>query len=542
MASSVFYRFKSQKDYSKIVFDGSSQGLAVFDLKRDIINLEKLGNGQDFDLHVANADTKQTYDDDAEVVPRGTSVIVSRRPPARGPGRGSAARYVTGNPVQISARRERDGPTGGAPSAAPSALGLPPPPPPVAGSSEDAAIRAMLAATSADWAMTQDKMAAARPVFRTGQTRPTGPVPDRPPPLGYICYRCGEKGHWIQACPTNGDENFDNRKRVKRTTGIPRSQLQKIDADTAGVSVDGTVAVGPDGKPVEDAGNGVMVTAEGESVVFVPDAASWETYQRSAEQSALARREQEKAALPEGFEDIACSICGKVAKDAVKVPCCDKMACDECLQAALLESDFVCPFCKTKDILLDRLVPATEIREKVEKYDNEYRGTKRGRDEEDEEEERKDDEEEEEQSPEDIMAAAAKEAGTTPEQMMQQMMLFQQMAAMAQASGNSEIPPPPSMPGDMPMMMPPAAMLGMMPPMMMMPPIMPGFPPPMPFIPPPSANGNFPTGSASPPVVSNGNGTGEDDRDGKPAGRPRQPDPRFAHNIGRNKLISRRDR
>ena len=54
-------------------------------------------------------------------------------------------------------------------------------------------------------------------------------VPDHEPPNGYICYRCGNKGHWIQLCPTNDDPDFDNRPRVKRTTGIPRSFLQKVD-------------------------------------------------------------------------------------------------------------------------------------------------------------------------------------------------------------------------------------------------------------------------------------------------------------------------
>ena len=26
----------------------------------------------------------------------------------------------------------------------------------------------------------------------------------RPPPPNYICHRCGQKGHWIKYCPTNG--------------------------------------------------------------------------------------------------------------------------------------------------------------------------------------------------------------------------------------------------------------------------------------------------------------------------------------------------
>lgn len=29
-----------------------------------------------------------------------------------------------------------------------------------------------------------------------------------PPPSSYICHRCGNTGHWIQLCPTNGVNPF----------------------------------------------------------------------------------------------------------------------------------------------------------------------------------------------------------------------------------------------------------------------------------------------------------------------------------------------
>lgn len=57
MSSSIFYRFKSQKEPSQITFDGVS--LAVFEVKRDIIALSKLGDGKDFDLHIYNPDTNE---------------------------------------------------------------------------------------------------------------------------------------------------------------------------------------------------------------------------------------------------------------------------------------------------------------------------------------------------------------------------------------------------------------------------------------------------------------------------------------------------
>lgn len=57
MSSAIFYRFKSQKEFSRISFDGSHMGLTVFDIKRDIIQTEKLGSGADFDLRISNADS-----------------------------------------------------------------------------------------------------------------------------------------------------------------------------------------------------------------------------------------------------------------------------------------------------------------------------------------------------------------------------------------------------------------------------------------------------------------------------------------------------
>jgi protein MPE1 len=50
MASSVFYKFKSQREESKVSFDGT--GISVFDLKKEIILANNLGKSSDFDLVV----------------------------------------------------------------------------------------------------------------------------------------------------------------------------------------------------------------------------------------------------------------------------------------------------------------------------------------------------------------------------------------------------------------------------------------------------------------------------------------------------------
>ena len=54
MSSSVFFRFKSQKDPSRVAFDGT--GISVFELKREIISISRLGDGTDFELVITSED------------------------------------------------------------------------------------------------------------------------------------------------------------------------------------------------------------------------------------------------------------------------------------------------------------------------------------------------------------------------------------------------------------------------------------------------------------------------------------------------------
>lgn len=70
---------------------------------------------------------------------------------------------------------------------------------------------------------------------------------------GRIWFLTPLPGHWIQDCPTNNDRDFDNKPRIKRTTGIPRSFLKSVDSPSGQLS------------------SGVMVTPEGGFVVAQPD-------------------------------------------------------------------------------------------------------------------------------------------------------------------------------------------------------------------------------------------------------------------------------
>ncbi|KAI9878719.1 MAG: hypothetical protein M1830_010679 [Pleopsidium flavum] len=367
MSSSVFFKFKSQKEPSRVTFDGT--GISVFELKREIITINRLGDGTDFELAIYNEDTNEEYDDDTTIIPRSTSIIARRLPPAKA-GRGGAARYVSGkmpanarNSTRTEAPISKPVTQGKRPSTNNGLFDM------NGTQTEEEKIEAMFKAGADQWAQQQQEMANATPVHRGGplKGKPVN-VPVHKPPPGYICYRCGEKGHWIQVCPTNNDPNFDGRPRVKRTTGIPRSFLKTIEKPAA-LTNDGTI---DDTKQP----SGVMVNAEGEFVIAEPDKASWEQYQAKAKVSAAAQQ-----AAVTGSEDLRergleCSIDKRRFVEPTRTPCCGKTYCNDCIINALIENDLVCPGCSTEGVLIDNLIPDDETAAKIETYEEEKAGTK----------------------------------------------------------------------------------------------------------------------------------------------------------------------
>lgn len=131
------------------------------------------------------------YTDDTEIIPK-DSTVLARRLPAATPGKGRAARYVSGKPP-VSAK-----PTSSAPSKAAKTVDLD------KFMTEEERLKAMLQFTDAQWQQKQEEMS-----HETRAAMPGKPfakkanIPDGEPPHGYICYRCGKKGQF--ACPVNTD-------------------------------------------------------------------------------------------------------------------------------------------------------------------------------------------------------------------------------------------------------------------------------------------------------------------------------------------------
>ena len=188
-------------------------------------------------------------------------------------------------------------------------------------------------------------------------------LPDHPPPPGYICYRCGEKGHWIMVCPTNDDPAYDGRPRVKRTTGIPRSFLKTVQKPTSLVN-DGTM---DDTKQPA----GIMVNAEGEWVIAEPDKAAWAHFQAKAKVAAVAQEAAARGSKELQDRGLECSIDKRLFVDPTKTPCCQSTFCRDCITNTLLENDLRCPECSTENVPIDDLVPDEQMMTKIRSYDEE---------------------------------------------------------------------------------------------------------------------------------------------------------------------------
>jgi protein MPE1 len=169
-------------------------------------------------------------------------------------------------------------------------------------------------------------------------------------------------------CPTNDDPNFDNKPRVKRTTGIPRSFLKTVEKPVA-LANDGTT---DDTK----APSGIMVNAEGEFVIAEPDRASWEQFQAKTKSSAAAQKAAASGDKELQDRGLECSIDKRMFIDPMKTPCCEKTYCNDCITNALIESDFTCPGCGTDEVLIDNLKPDEEMSAKIKEYLSEKDATK----------------------------------------------------------------------------------------------------------------------------------------------------------------------
>jgi len=346
MSSAVYYRFRSSKTPQRLAFDGT--GISIFEIKRGILVAQGLDATADsFQLVLSNPDTSETYEDDSEVLPRSSLVEARRLPVFRPGGHDAASQYVSGSlamSVKNASRREdfRQPAAQGLDSEQlATAMGS------GSGSgSEQDMMNAMFAQQGAQWSLTQQEMATKTKVYTPRPGNPT--EVDKTLPPGYICHRCGQKGHWITNCPSLYDRNWETKK-VLRTTGIPKSMLRTVQKPEA--DVDGA----EDGKTY-------LMNAEGEYVVAVADDKSWQAFQDRQ----LQNQARNKRAVPPEIQD---PISHLLLRDPHTTPCCHTTYSYESIESALIQTDFTCPKCGTADIFFDQLKPDKDAAKRVAQFE-----------------------------------------------------------------------------------------------------------------------------------------------------------------------------
>lgn len=188
MFNTIFYKFKSERDFDTIHFDGSS--ISAKDLRRNIAQKRHLYDNNrfnNFDIVVVDTNTGLEFSDDAQIQ-RNTFILVKRQPTNKD----MKSFYIKKHSEEINVNDNNKISQN------------------VQGMSEDEKIKALSEVNFQDWIPEHVKV----------------------PPLNYVCHRCGIAGHFIQDCPTNGDRSFDgNRFKSKKMSGIPKSMLQSVNKE-----------------------------------------------------------------------------------------------------------------------------------------------------------------------------------------------------------------------------------------------------------------------------------------------------------------------
>lgn len=304
MSSKIFYKFKSARDFDVFQFEGHAVPLWQF--KAEVLNSKKI-KPSDFDLVVINANDEKQYKEDNELISRGVTVYVKRVP------------CVTRKEQNV-----RQLPSGFNTSQNVSEQSVP------KDTSEESRIRAMIKESEQHWDLNKEITSHGVPLAKKRLLKPTKNVPV---PLNYICYRCGKQGHHINMCPTNNDPAFD-RPKIKKTTGIPKTFLKKVDAGERAT------------------GTSIMIDPHGGVVVALPNEDLWN--QATASKGTLKGVDT---------KELVCGLCNNLMSQPVILPCCKTRVCEGCL----LERDNTCQAC---NIVIDhrRLARDGEMERRIAEF------------------------------------------------------------------------------------------------------------------------------------------------------------------------------
>ena len=204
---SVRYKFKNDLNYSTLNIDGFH--ISVRDLKRAIVEAKKLGRVTDYDLIVKESNTEESFNNDDDLIPKNSSLVVSRQPLEKN----QKKVWYEEEKVLNNTIAGNDSAKALFKSNIENSSDL----------TEDDKITQMMSNSSEMYNQKNWLHLRGRSAYQ-GQ---------RVPP-NYKCNRCSLGGHFIYDCPQMRN---DMPSVVKKTTGIPRSFLQPATVDTPGAKI-----------------------------------------------------------------------------------------------------------------------------------------------------------------------------------------------------------------------------------------------------------------------------------------------------------------
>ncbi|XP_078180354.1 E3 ubiquitin ligase PQT3-like isoform X4 [Carex rostrata] len=205
--ATIYYRFKSQKEFKLLYIE--SAYISVNNLRRRLCESIKLRRGDG--LLLFNSQTNAEYVNGDALIPKNTSVLLQRVPPAW---------HVIIQLKEENASREATTSSSTSTVEEPGDLtwddfGEDP----FSSVMIDASNNQLIKSKSEETAgIGHDKLVVSNFKENHGTKR-------KVPPIGYICHRCNTPGHFIQHCHTNMDRNYDN-KRLRRHNGVTSAIVQ----------------------------------------------------------------------------------------------------------------------------------------------------------------------------------------------------------------------------------------------------------------------------------------------------------------------------
>lgn len=418
MSSVIFYRFYSNNPSLKsssqyISFQGT--GITAFELKREIILQNSLGDGSTFILKIFqdsddSSDVGEEITEDSVVIPRSSKVIAKRFPAERisttRHGVGSfrqvdSTRYINGRP-KINPNSNKGGINSQELVSADSTnRGISPEAlyeqnmnevKNNTNLSETEKMAKLMEIEQAQWESQQEALSKIKNVFIPGAgansstNKRKQPGSGNPPPSGYICYGCGSKDHWLQDCPTTavnsgnleksdkeqmlqGMQQFNKIeggnlqktgiKKIKKMVGIPQQFLQTVTIDPSKMTME------------ELATTKLLIDENGNFVKQVEDKKSWELFVRN---QFLKNKSNEtdliynKNYFPNLPRDLECALTEGLLKNPVRTSCCDELVSGQAMEDKLIENDFVCPLCGEPDTFIDTLKRDEEAAKRVAEF------------------------------------------------------------------------------------------------------------------------------------------------------------------------------